>query len=71
MKTHMEMLCGPVLITLIQSCLLGALAEGKHTGRTHDSCTLLIRSKYGLRNFIETFDCTYTVLLTWRTYRRL
>ena len=41
MKTDMEMLCGPVLIVLIQSCLLGALAEDKHTGKTYDSYTLL------------------------------
>ena len=41
MKTNMEMLCGPVLIALIQSCLLGAVTEGKHTGRKYDGCTLL------------------------------
>lgn len=62
MKRDVEMLCGPLLVALILSCLLGALTEGKHTGRTYDSCTLLIRNKSRLRNFVETFCKEHPVL---------
>jgi hypothetical protein len=34
MATYMEMLLGPVLTSFIQSCLLDALTEDKHAGRT-------------------------------------
>jgi len=62
MKMDVEMLYGPVLVAATHSYLLGALTESKHTGRTYDSCTLLIRNKSRLRNFVETFCKEQSVL---------
>jgi hypothetical protein len=66
MATYMEMLQGPLLTAFIQSCLLDALTEDKHAGRTYDSCSLIIRSKSRLRNFVESF-CKDSPLFRFRS----